>query len=115
MKNLDWRNTTLFMPPKSDAKAVWCKKIVDHILSFNNDKEGYGFDIAGMVEAPAMMRYMAPDINPNKKAGKYDWHMDLGQDPIPSMRKLSFSVGRIRQVFFLARTTNMDWGPQASA
>jgi len=92
VKNLDWRNTTLFMPPKSDAEAVWCKKIVDHILSFNNDKEGYGFDIIGMAEAPAMMRYMAPDINPNKKAGKYDWHMDLGPEPIQSMRKLSYSI-----------------------
>ena len=92
VKNLDLRNTTLFTPPKSDKEAVWCKKIVDHILSINNDKEGYGFDISGMVEAPAMLRYMAPDINPNKKAGKYDWHMDIGPQPIHSMRKLSYSI-----------------------
>ena len=56
VKNLDLRNTTLFTPPKSDKEAVWCKKIIDHILSINNDKEGYGFDIFGMVEAPAMLR-----------------------------------------------------------
>ena len=92
VKDLDKRNATLFIPPKSDGEAVWAKKIVDHILSFNNDKEGYGFDIIGMAEAPAMMRYMAPDINPNKKAGKYDWHMDLGPEPIQSMRKLSYSI-----------------------
>ena len=91
-KDLDFRNTTLFMPPKSDKEAVWCKKIINTITSFNNDTEGYGFDIVGMVEAPAMLRYMAPDINPNKKAGKYDWHMDIGPQPIHSMRKLSYSI-----------------------
>ena len=45
-----------------------------------------------MVEAPAMLRYMAPDINPNKKAGKYDWHIDLGFTQITSMRKISYSI-----------------------
>tara|TARA_Y100000310_G_scaffold172932_1_gene173039 strand:+ start:76 stop:684 length:609 start_codon:yes stop_codon:yes gene_type:complete len=92
VNDLDLRNTTLFLPPKTEQKAVWCKKIADYILSFNNDKESYGFDIVGMVEAPAMLRYMAPDINPNKKAGKYDWHMDIGPQPIHSMRKLSYSI-----------------------
>ena len=92
VNDLDLRNTTLFLPPKTEQKAVWYKKIADYISSFNNDKEGYGFDIFGMVEAPAMLRYMAPDINPNKKAGKYDWHMDIGPQPIHSMRKLSYSI-----------------------
>ena len=61
-------------------------------MSFNNDKDSYGFDISGMIEPPCMMRYMAPDINPNKKVGKYDWHLDIGTDPIRSTRKLSFSI-----------------------
>lgn len=91
-KDLDFRNTTLFMPPKSDKEAVWCKKIINTITSFNNDTEGYGFDIVGMGESPAMLRYMAPDINPNKKAGKYNWHIDLGSEPIQTMRKLSYSI-----------------------
>ena len=90
--DLDKRNTTLFIPPEFDGEDVWCKKMVDHILSFNTHKEGYGFDIIGMAEVPAMMRYMAPDVNPNKKAGKYDWHMDLGPEPVQSMRKLSYSI-----------------------
>ena len=91
-KDLDWRNTTLFFPPEADKKSDWFKKISDNIMSFNNDKDSYGFDISGMIEPPCMMRYMAPDINPNKKVGKYDWHLDIGTDPIPSTRKLSFSI-----------------------
>ena len=91
-KDLDFRNTTLFVPPIDGGEAVWVKKIVDHIMSFNNDKEGYGFDIIGMAEAPAMMKYMAPDVNPNKRAGKYDWHIDLGREPIQSISKLSYSI-----------------------
>ena len=92
VKDLDWRNTTIFFPPKDDQKAVWCQKIINTITSFNNAEESYKFDLAGMIELPAMMRYLAPDINPNKKAGKYDWHMDLGSKPIQSMRKLSYSI-----------------------
>jgi len=91
-KDLDWRNTTLFFPPEADKKSSWFEKIRDNIVSFNNDKDSYGFDISGMIEPPCMMRYMAPNINPNKKAGKYDWHMDIGTDPIPSTRKLSYSI-----------------------
>ncbi len=91
-KDLDWRNTTLFFPPEADKKSSWFKKINDTIMSFNNDKDSYGFDISGMIEPPCMMRYMAPDINPNKKVGKYDWHLDIGTDPIRSTRKLSFSI-----------------------
>ena len=91
-KDLDWRNTTLFYPPEADKKSDWFKKINGNIMSFNNDKDSYGFDISGMVEPPCMMRYMAPDINPNKKAGKYDWHIDLGFTQITSMRKISYSI-----------------------
>ena len=91
-KDLDWRNTTLFFPPEADKKSDWFKKISDNIMSFNNDKDSYGFDISGMIEPPCMMRYMAPDINPNKKAGKYDWHMDIGPSSISCTRKLSYSI-----------------------
>ena len=89
-KDLNWRNTTLFFPSEAAKKSDWFKKISDNIMSFN--KDSYGFDISGMVEPPCMMRYMAPDINPNKKVGKYDWHLDIGTDPIPSTRKLSYSI-----------------------
>ena len=93
----DQRNVTLFSPPPETVMhSVWFQKIINTIsntiVSFNNDKDGYGFDIIGMAETPYVMRYMAPDINPNKKAGKYDWHMDVGVSSIPSMRKLSYSI-----------------------
>ena len=89
-EDLDWRNTTLFFPSEAAKKSDWFKKISDNIMSFN--KDSYGFDISGMVEPPCMMRYMAPDINPNKKVGKYDWHMDIGPSSIPCTRKLSYSI-----------------------
>ncbi|SVC10674.1 uncharacterized protein METZ01_LOCUS263528 [marine metagenome] len=93
VKDLDLRNTTLFIPPKSDKEHVWCKKIINTITSFNNDKEGYGFDIVDdWCQTPSMLRYMSADINPNKKVGKYDWHMDVGSRPLESMRKLSYSI-----------------------
>ena len=38
------------------------------------------------------MRYRAPDLDPNNKPGKYDWHMDVGPGPVPSMRKISYSI-----------------------
>ena len=88
-KDIDFRNVSLFFPPPTGGTTVWLQKITDNILSFNNDKEGYGFDITGMAEPPNILKYMAPDVNPNKKAGKYDWHIDLGPEPIQSMRKLS--------------------------
>jgi hypothetical protein len=89
-QDLDYRNTTLFIPPKPDKEIF--ETILGNIMQFNNSDGGYGFDIHGMAEPPNMMRYMAPDINPNGKAGKYDWHMDLGPGPVPSMRKLSYSI-----------------------
>ena len=91
-KDINWRNATQFIPPESVQKSVWFQKIINTITSFNNDKEGYGFDITSMLEPPNMLMYMAPDINPNKKAGKYDWHIDLGATQITSMRKLSYSI-----------------------
>ena len=91
-KDINRRNTTMFIPPESVKKSVWAQKIINTITSFNNDKKGYGFDITGMLELPNMLRYMAPDINPNKKAGKYDWHIDLGFTQITSMRKISYSI-----------------------
>ena len=100
----DYRNTTLFMPkplkqqdganqPKLGAFEDWLfGKIMDAINTFNNQELGWQFDIHGMAEAPNVMRYQAPDINKHGKPGKYDWHMDVGPGPIPSMRKLSYSV-----------------------
>ena len=61
-------------------------------MEFNNAKEGYGFDIQGMAEPPNVMRYQAPDLAPNGKPGKYDWHLDVGPGDIPSMRKISYSI-----------------------
>ena len=88
--DLDYRNTTLFIPPKPDDWLFG--KILGAILEFNNCKDGYGFQIAGLAEPPNMMRYHAPDLDKSGKPGKYDWHVDLGPGPVPSMRKLSYSI-----------------------
>jgi hypothetical protein len=90
VKDLDYRNLTLFMPPITEGDLF--DKIIDIIMSFNNYKEGYGFDIQGMAELPNMMRYRAADIHPKGKPGKYDWHLDVGPGAVPSMRKLSYSI-----------------------
>lgn len=90
IEDLDYRNTTLFIPPEPDPELF--DKILGNILNFNASADGYGFDIAGMAEPPNMMRYLAPDIHPKGKPGKYDWHMDVGPGPVPSMRKLSYSI-----------------------
>ena len=66
--------------------------IINNIKTLNDNDHGYQFDIVGMAEPPNMMKYLAPDVNPNGKAGKYDWHMDIGVGPTPSMRKLSYSI-----------------------
>ena len=86
----DYRNTTLFIPPKPDEWLF--SKIMGLVQSFNNREQGYGFDIHGLAEPPNVMRYQAPDINAHGKPGKYDWHMDVGPGPVPSMRKLSYSI-----------------------
>ena len=88
--DLDYRNTTLFIPPKPDDWLFG--KILGAILEFNNCKDGYGFQIAGLAEPPNMMRYHAPDIDKRGKPGKYDWHIDVGPGAIQSMRKLSYSI-----------------------
>ena len=86
----DYRNTTLFIPDKPDEWLFG--KIIQNIMSFNNQEQGWGFDIHGLAEPPNVMRYQAPDINVHGKPGKYDWHMDVGPGPVPSMRKISYSI-----------------------
>ena len=89
-EDLDYRNTTLFVPPKPDENLF--SKILGTILEFNKSKDGYGFDIVGLAEPPNLMRYRAPDLDKSGKPGKYDWHIDVGPGPVPSMRKLSYSI-----------------------
>ncbi|SVE44433.1 uncharacterized protein METZ01_LOCUS497287, partial [marine metagenome] len=67
-------------------------RVLGNINGFNTRKDGYGFQIAGLAEPPNMMRYCAPNIDKHGKPGKYDWHIDVGPGPVPSMRKLSYSV-----------------------
>ena len=89
-ENLDYRNTTMFSPSNPDT---WLSStIFDNIKKFNDSNDGHQFDISDMIESPSMMRYMASDVNPNGKSGKYDWHMDIGPGSVPSMRKLSYSI-----------------------
>jgi len=88
--DLDYRNTTLYRPPKPDEWLF--STIINNIKTLNDNDHGYQFDISGMVESPNMMRYSAPDVSPNGKPGKYDWHMDVGPGSAPYMRKLSYSI-----------------------
>jgi PKHD-type hydroxylase len=90
VNDLDYRNTTLFSPPKPDEWLF--STIIGNIKKFNDSEEGHQFDIAGMVESPNMMKYTSADLNPYGKPGKYDWHMDIGSGSSPSMRKLSYSI-----------------------
>ena len=90
VQDLDYRNTTLFIPPKPDNWLF--EKIMSAIMQFNNSGTGYGFAIHGMAEPPNVMRYRAPDLDPNGKPGKYDWHLDVGPGSVPSMRKISYSI-----------------------
>ena len=89
-EDLDYRNTTLFIPNKPDEWLFG--KIMGAIQTFNNSEQGYGFDVHGLAEPPNVMRYQAPDIDPRGKPGKYDWHMDVGPGPVPSMRMISYSI-----------------------
>ena len=98
-EDLDYRNTTLFMPKKvenhkqlGDFEDWLFAKIIGVIQNFNQAETGWQFDVHGLAESPNVMRYQAPDIHPKGKPGKYDWHMDVGPGPIPSMRKLSYSI-----------------------
>ena len=89
-EDFDYRNTTLFIPKGPDEWLF--NKILGAIMSFNNSESGYNFDVRGLAEPPNVMRYRAPDLDPNNKPGKYDWHMDVGPGPVPSMRKISYSI-----------------------
>ena len=89
-QDLDYRNTTLFIPPGPDDWLFG--RVLGTINAFNEKKDGYGFHIVGLAEPPNMMRYQAPNIDKHGKPGKYDWHVDLGPGAIPSMRKLSYSI-----------------------
>ena len=90
IEDLDYRNATVFIPPKPDEWLF--DRIFSVLMRFNNSKNGYGFDIKGMAEPPYVMRYLAPDIHPKSKPGKYEWHMDVGSGSVPSMRKISYSI-----------------------
>jgi len=86
----DYRNTTLFIPPKPDEWLF--SKILGVIMDFNNHETGYKFDIAGLAEPPNLMRYQAANIDKHGKPGRYDWHMDIGPGEVPSMRKISYTL-----------------------
>ena len=90
VEDLDYRNTTLFVPKAPDEWLF--TTILDAILNFNMSEGGYQFQIHGLAEPPNVMRYQAPDIDKNNKPGRYDWHMDVGPGAVPSMRKLSYSI-----------------------
>ena len=89
-EDLDYRNTTLFIPPGPDEWLFG--RVLGTIKAFNERKDGYGFHIVGLAEPPNMMRYQAPDLDKYGKPGKYDWHVDVGPGAVPSMRKLSYSI-----------------------
>ena len=90
VQDLDYRNTTLFIPKKPDDWLF--QKIVQEIMNFNNSEAGYGFEVHGIAEPPNVMRYRAAELDPNGKPGKYDWHLDVGPGDVPSMRKISYSI-----------------------
>ena len=89
-ESIDYRNTTLFIPPGPDEMIF--SRILGTIMEFNASKDGYNFEINGLAEPPNLMRYEAANISKHGKPGKYDWHMDVGPGPVPSMRKLSYSI-----------------------
>ena len=88
--DFSYRNTTLFIPPKPDEWLF--DKILTAIMNFNHHETGYQFDVSGLAEPPNLMRYQAANIDKHGKPGHYDWHMDVGPGPIPSMRKISYSL-----------------------
>ena len=53
VEDLDYRNTTMFSPPKPDDWLF--STILGHIKKFNDSENGYQFDISGMIESPNMM------------------------------------------------------------
>jgi len=95
--DIDYRNSTLFVPPVPDIDtpnpiALLLEKIAGTIMEVNLDTGSYGFDLTGIVEAPNMMMYQSPDIHPEGKPGKYDWHLDIGEGHPISLRKISYSI-----------------------
>lgn len=90
VENPEYRNVTLYTPPNLDDGLFGM--IINTIKDFNDSNEGYQFDIVGMGEPPNMIKYSAKDLTPNGKPGKFEWHMDVGIGPLPSIRKLSFSI-----------------------
>ena len=80
--NLDYRNTTTYIPLKSDDWLF--TKTFSIIMSTNHDKNAYQFDINGLYEFPNMMKY--------EVGGHYDWHVDIGQSSPSSSRKLSYTL-----------------------
>ena len=89
IENFDIRNATIFRPKKPEK---FFDKIFVNISHFNKGDDGWHFDISTMIEPPRLMKYSAPDVNPNGKPGKYDWHLDIGGDPTSALRKLSYSI-----------------------
>jgi len=119
VEDLDYRNATMFVPHEPPVEVL--KKIEKSIMSFNFSEGGYGFEIVGMAEPPCMLRYLASDIHPKGKPGKYDWHMDIGSKPVSSIRKISFSIflnageyegGELE--FHTGRTTEPDQAQNSS-
>ena len=89
--DLNYRNVTIFQPPEEtrcnpDSYEKWfVEKIYDNISTWNDSDNGYGFDLCGMEEPPALMKYEAP-------GGKYDWHLDIGSDIGMSARKIAYTI-----------------------
>jgi PKHD-type hydroxylase len=86
----DYRNITLFIPVDGDPELS--NKLYAEILNMNSLENGYQFHIQGIGESLGLMRYQAENIDKEGKPGHYDWHLDIGPEPIPSMRKISFSI-----------------------
>ena len=89
-ENTDYRNITLFIPVEIDVGLS--NKIFAEIQNLNNQGNGYQFHIIGIAESIGLMRYQAENIDKHGKPGHYDWHIDIGPETIPSMRKISFSI-----------------------
>ena len=116
-ESVDYRNTTLFIPPGPDEMIF--SRILGTIMEFNDSENGYGFEIKGLAEPPNLMRYEAANLSKHKAPGKYDWHIDVGPGPIPSMRKLSYSIlmnpGEYEGGDFVHRVGRMDVGFEAQS
>ena len=90
--DVDYRETTLYIPPKTDEWLFSKLLSIIMTLNSNDNEEGYGFDMHGLAEPPNVMRYNEASMNESGIDGHYDWHIDVGPGEVPSMRKLSYSV-----------------------